>query len=345
MQKIIYDSFPENETGCVVIVDPTNGAIKAIFSAPTFDPHIFQDKIDNKLWQNLQENKILINRVFQALYAPGSIYKLIISLALLEEKIITNNTKWFCAGSLEYKGRKYHCNKKQGHGLISINEAISHSCNIPFYLESINNLSIDSIYKYATSFGLGKKTGVAWNELEGLIPNKIWKKNKYGEKWYTGETLSVSIGQGATTVTPIQITQVIMGIMQGYLIPPYILPQDKKEKIYLPYKKENLQIIRDNMKTSAMKGSSKALANLTNWEIYAKTGTVQVCSLEKLNEQKNTSGIKKKSNHHGFFACWAKYKNDRPIIIVFIIENNGSSKYTVEIAKKFFNLYEQSYKL
>ena len=136
-----------------------------------------------------------------------------------------------------------------------------------------------------------------------------------------------------------------MGIMQGYLIPPYILPQDKKEKIYLPYKKENLQIIRDNMKTSAMKGSSKALANLTNWEIYAKTGTVQVCSLEKLNEQKNTSGIKKKSNHHGFFACWAKYKNDRPIIIVFIIENNGSSKYTVEIAKKFFNLYEQSYKL
>lgn len=346
LQKTIFDSFPHNESGCVIIVDPLNGAIKAIFSAPFFDPHIFQERIDSQTWQQLQNNKILINRVFQAQYAPGSIYKLIISLALLEEKIITNNTKWFCSGSLEYKGRKYHCNKKQGHGLISINEAISHSCNIPFYLEAINNLSVDTIYKYATSFGLGKKTGISWSELEGLIPNKLWKKKKYGEKWYTGETLSLSIGQGATTVTPIQITQVIMGIMHGYIIPPYILPQDKKDKIYLPYKKENLQIIKENMKTSAMKGSSKSLANLTNWEIYAKTGTVQVCSLDKLHEQKNgDTSIEKKNNHHGFFACWAKYKNEKPMIIVFIIENNGSSKYTVATAKNFFNLYEKNYQL
>lgn len=344
LQKIIFDCFPQNESGCVIIVDPINGEVKSLFSSPTFDPHIFQNRIDSTLWKELQNNKILINRSFQALYAPGSIYKLIIALALLEEKIITNNTKWFCSGFLEYKGRKYHCNKKQGHGLISINEAISHSCNIPFYLESIKNLSIDSIYKYATSFGLGKKTGIALSELEGLIPNKTWKKKKYGEKWYTGETLSIAIGQGATTVTPIQMTQIIMGIMQGYIIPPYILQKDKKEKIYLPYKKENLQIIKDNMKKSAKKGSSKALADLKNWEIYAKTGTVQVCSLDKLNTQKNDiAGVEKNSNHHGFFVSWAKYKNEKPIIAVFIIENNGSSRHTVEIAKNFFTECERNY--
>ena len=136
-----------------------------------------------------------------------------------------------------------------------------------------------------------------------------------------------------------------MGIMHGYIIPPYILTQDKKEKIYLPYKKENLQIIKDNMKTSVMKGTSKSLAKLTNWEIYAKTGTVQLCSLDKLNEQKNNLNIDKKSNHHGFFACWAKYKNEKPMIIVFIIENNGSSRHTVEIAKNFFTLCETNYQL
>jgi penicillin-binding protein 2 len=345
LQKIIFDCFPKNESGCVIIVDPISGAVKSIFSSPTFDPHIFQNRIDNTVWQNLQDNKILINRGFQALYPPGSIYKLIIGLTLLEEKIITNNTKWFCAGFLEYKGRKYHCNNKQGHGLISINEAISHSCNIPFYLESINNLSIETIYKYATSFGLGKKTGIALSEKEGLIPNKLWKKKKYGEKWYTGETLSIAIGQGATTVTPIQITQIIMGIMHGYIIPPYILAQDKKEKIYLPYKKENLQIIKDNMKISSKKGTSKALASLTDWEIYGKTGTVQVCSLDKLNAENNENQvIEKKTNHHGFFACWAKYKNERPMIIVFIIENNGSSRYTVEIIKNFFTQCQDHYR-
>jgi penicillin-binding protein 2 len=341
LQKIIFDIFPNNESGCAIIVDPINGSVKALYSAPTFDPHIFQDKINEENWQFLQDNKILINRAFQAAYPPGSIYKLIISLALLEEKYITNTTQWFCSGLLEYKERKYHCNNKQGHGLISINEAISHSCNIPFYLEAIKNLSIDTIYKYATSFGLGKKTGISINEVSGFIPNKVWKKKKYGEKWYTGETLSVAIGQGATTVTPIQITQIIMGIMHNYIIPPYILAEDKKDKIYLPYKPENLQIIRQNMQMSTTKGTSNLLAKLsTDWKIYSKTGTVQICSLDK----KNNNQLKKQYYHHGFFACWAKYKNDKPMIIVFIIENNGSSRNTVEIAKKFFLTYEREYK-
>ncbi len=344
LQKILYEIFPKDASGCAIIIDPLSGAIKSIISCPSFDPHIFQDKINIDLWENLQNDKILINRAFQAQYAPGSIYKLIISLALLEEKIITSNTQWFCSGSLEYKGRKYRCNNKNGHGLININKAISHSCNIPFFLEAINNLSIDTIYKYATLFGLGKKTGASSNELEGLIPNKSWKKKKYGEKWYTGETLSISIGQGATTVTPIQISQIIMGIMHNYIIPPYMLIKDKREKIYLPFKKENLQIIKDSMKTSSMKGTSKALSKLTNWEIYAKTGTVQVCSLDKFNSTKDESNKTiKKNNHHGFFACWTKFKQDKPLIIVFIIENNGSSKYTVEIAKQFFNLYEDKH--
>lgn len=334
LQKGIAEVFPPNESGCAIIVDPLTGAIKALYSAPTFNPELFQDTIDQKEWKNLVDKKALINRAFQAQYPPGSIYKLLIALILLEENIIKEGTQWFCNGHIEYKGRKYHCNRKNGHGLVTISDGLSHSCNIPFFSSAIENISVDTIYKHANLFELGKKTGLFENELSGIIPSKTWKKKKFGSAWYGGENLSIVIGQGATTLTPIQLTQIIMGIMHGHIIKPYILTDQKSEKIILPYKKENLQIIKNNMKLGTKKGSSRILASLNNWEIYAKTGTVQVCSLEKI--ENNTSLLEDKNfHHHGLFACWAKYQNEKPMILVFVIENNGSSRYTVEIVKNF----------
>lgn len=341
IQKILADAFPENSSGCGIIINGNTGAIKALYSAPTFDPHLFSSSISQDDWQTIIKSNALINRAFQAQYPPGSLYKLIIALALLEEKIITPDTQWFCCGKINYKGRNYHCSNKHGHGIISIDEAIAQSCNIPFYSAAINGLSIDTIYKYAKNFGLGEKTGIFFNEMSGLIPNKIWKKKKYGESWYQGETLSACIGQGATTVTPIQIAQIIMGIMHGYIIPPYILGEEKKDKIYLPYKKENLRIIQDSMKTATASGSSKLLNTLKGWQIYGKTGTAQVCSL--LPPEDRQENIEKEKEHHGLFACYAQYKDKEPIIIVLVIEHNRSSRNTVFIAKKILQEYEKIY--
>lgn len=353
IQVALAESFPSDESGCGIVINANTGAIKGLISYPNFDPHIFLHHISKENWDFLVEENALLNRAFQAHYPPGSLYKLVVALTLLEEKIINEQTTWFCGGYAEYKGRKYHCSNRTGHGLVSISDALVKSCNIPFFSVAINGLSIDTIYKYAVSFGLGQKTSCFFDELAGIIPNKQWKKKKLGLPWYSGETLSACIGQGLTTVTPIQISKIIMGIMQGYIINPYIIADEKKEKIILSYKKENLHIIQESMKTSTAKGSSKKLSSLRNWVIYAKTGTAQVCALDynkNNNDNENDENItgreneksNKKLNHHGLFACYAKHKNCDPLILVLVIEHNKSSQHTVSVAKKFFELYEQT---
>jgi penicillin-binding protein 2 len=332
IQKAIAKVFPENELGAALVMEAETGAIRALFSSPSFDPHLFQTNISTDTWNSLQINKSLINRTYQAVYPPGSIYKLLISLILLEEKYITENSSWYCGGSINLRGRKFHCWKKNGHGYVTIKEAISHSCNIPYYQEAITNLNIDTIYKYAENFGFGKKSGTFSDEANGLIPNKIWKKKLFNESWFLGETLSVAIGQGATTATPLQIAQFMMGIMYGYIIPPYIIKEQKQEKRILPYKKENLQIIQENMKKGTLKGTSKSLRTLTDWELYGKTATSQV---KKIKHEETEGETVKKYRHHGLFTCWAKYKDHTPLILVFIVENVETSRYTIEIVKNF----------
>ena len=342
IQKMLFDIFPKEESGCGIIIDAEDGALKALCSFPTFDPHIFLHQLSKEEWNKVTVNNALLNRAFQAQYPPGSLYKLIIALLLLEEKIITSHTKWFCNGHIRFKERDYHCNKKYGHGIVAIEESLAESCNIPFYTAAIEGLSIDLIHKHASGFfGLGKKTGLFFSESKGTIPSKQWKKKKYGLPWFQGETLSACIGQGATTTTPIQLAQIIMGIMKGYIIPPYILKEEKKEKIILPYKKENLLIIQNSMRLGALKGSSKVLRKLKNWTIHAKTGTAQVIAL-KNGKQEET---KKKKQHHGLFACLAQYKNQKPFILVLVIEHNSSSRFTVQTALKFFQELEKWYNL
>lgn len=339
IQKALFDVFPQDEAGCALVIDADNGALKALCSFPTFDPHIFLHQLTKEEWQKITTNNALLNRAFQAQYPPGSLYKLIIALLMLEEKLITPQTKWFCNGHISFKNRNYHCNKKHGHGIISIEESLAHSCNIPFYMAAIEGVSIDLIYKYGASFGLGKPTGLFFNENKGLIPSKQWKKKRHGLPWFQGETLSACIGQGATTVTPIQLSQIIMGIMKGYIISPHIFKEEKKEKIFLPYKKENLAIIQNSMKMGTKKGSSKILSRLNDWTIFAKTGTAQVVAIQN-GQQKE---IEKKKQHHGLFACFAQYKEEKPLIVVFVIEHNSSSLHTVKVAARFFKKLENVY--
>jgi penicillin-binding protein 2 len=339
IQSGLATCFPKEFSGCAIVINPLNGAIKGLYSHPTFNPEIFQNGISQAEWDEVIKNNSLINRVIQGQYAPGSIYKLLISLILLEENIIKDSTQWFCQGFIEYKNKKYHCNKKTGHGIVTIQDGIAHSCNIPFFINAISqHISVDTIAKYASTFNLGKKTNLFDNEKSGLIPTIFWKKKTYGLPWYTGENLSIFIGQGATTLTPLQMSQLIMGIMHGYVICPFIIETEKKEKKILPYKKENLMTIRNNMKLGTKIGSSKILASMTHWDIYAKTGTVQVCTLSKKKDDQES----KTYDHHGIFTCWAKYKNNDPMIIVFVIENNNNSKHTVAVVKEFLLYCEEN---
>jgi penicillin-binding protein 2 len=344
LQKSIEAAIPVNERGCAIVMDPETGAIKAILSLPNFHPEIFLRTISQEEWMNLIENKALLNRCFQAVYPPGSIFKIITTITILEEKIIDESKEWLCNGGFEYKGRNYRCHLKKGHGLINLRNAILHSCNIPFFWVSIAGLSIDKIYKYAKLFGLGEKTGIQFNELEGLIPNTKWKKKVFNERWYLGETLSVSIGQGATLVTPIQIARLMAGVMTGFLVSPRILENMPIIKKEIQVKNETLNFVKEALFMATKFGSSNQLKKLYNWEICAKTGTSQVCSLPQYKENEEKIVFKEKNkNHHGLIACYARHKNKKvsPFVLVIAIENNGSSAITVGYAKKFFEIYEK----
>jgi penicillin-binding protein 2 len=342
MQSILEKVIGTNNFGCGLIFDPENGSLRALVSSPRFDPNIFLDKIDNDVWKNFSENKNLLNRCFQATYPPGSIFKIITAVALLEENIISKHNQWFCNGQIEYKNRDYHCNLKQGHGNVTIKKAICHSCNIPFYSVAMNHsISIDTLYKYAHILGLGEKTQCIFYELPGIIPSTIWKKNKYGEKWYTGETLSVTIGQGPTQTTPIQIARLLGAIMTGYLVKPRILEDEKIEKNYIPIKKETLNIIQESISQGVQEGTSKTLKKLHQWEIYSKTGTSQVCALP--TEEEKNKAIDSKKKHHGIIACYVKhkYKNIKPFVLVIVLENIGTARITAQHAKQFIAEYEK----
>ncbi len=331
IQNIIEDIFKDGVIGSALVMDPENGALKAIVSSPRFDLEMFQNSISKEQIQELNENNSWINRCFYVTYPPGSIFKMLSAIAMLEEKLINLNTNWFCCGYSEYKNRKYHCHLEDGHGSVNIKSALYHSCNIPFFEASKSNLTIDIINKYAKIFGFGERTGSIFNEKDGLVPSRKWKKKTFNESWYRGETLSVSIGQGALLATPIQIARFIGAIMTGNLVKPRIIENEKIEKKQITVSNNTLSIIRDSISLGVKQGTSRQLNTLKEWDIYAKTGTAQLVS------RKNEDDLDK--SLHGLIACYAKYRNNRPFVLVIVIENKGSGKLAVLYAKEFLKKY------
>lgn len=343
IQKILEDIFPNDLKGSIIAMDPENGSILGSLSSPRFDPSIFLEKLNKEDFNELNEKKALINRSFNVTFPPGSIFKMISAIALLEEKIIDKDSKkWFCSGFSEYKGRKYNCYSKYGHGLIDIKAGLCHSCNIPFFESAKEDLTIDLIEKYANIFGFGKKTGSLFAEQEGLIPSKKWKKERFNEKWYTGETLSVSIGQGATQVTAIQIACFIGAIMTGYLVKPRILEDEAIFKNKVPISQETLSVIRESILLGSQKGTSRVLNSFKDFEIYAKTGTSQLLS-RKSDSEIDKENYEKNKKLHGLLACYIKYKKKikKDIILVILIEDYASGKLATLYAKEFLKKYNE----
>lgn len=342
LQSILENLFPNTIKGCALIFDPENGHIKAMLSSPRYNPKIFLKKIDKETWSEFVKNKSLINRCTQAVYPPASTFKFITAIAALEEKIINEHTSWCCNGHMEYKGRKYHCHLKSGHGLINIKQALTFSCNIPFYHLAINGIGIDTLHKYATSMGLGEITGSNLPESKGLIPSKSWKRQFTKEKqWYTGETMSVIIGQGATLVTPLQIARAMGAFFTGFLVKPIIIFNEEIIKKPVSLSQSTKTIIKQALNLATIEGTSKPLKSIPGWDIYAKTGTAQLKKIERNENDTSVEEEKESLKHHGEIVCYAKHNKTSPLILYIMLENIGSSKKAVILAKKFFLEYNK----
>ena len=207
----------DDKNGAVVAMDPHNGDVLAMVSRPSFDPNKFATRIKSKDWREITDNpdKPMLNRAIQAQAAPGSTFKPIVALAGLETGTIDDAFSIHCPGGATFYGHYYHCHLKGGHGSVSLHKGIVQSCDVYFYTVA-NKLGIDKMAFYADIAGYGHTTGIDLpHEAAGIVPSTEWKLRNFREKWYAGETISVGIGQGALTVTPIQLVRAYAGIFMG----------------------------------------------------------------------------------------------------------------------------------
>jgi len=334
LQEIAESVMPDDLAGAFILLDPHTGGIKALVSKPGFDPSIFLKSISADEWKDLQINRPFINRAFNASYPPASIYKLVTIAAALEENIINQDTTFCCNGFTLYKGRKYYCNRRYGHGKLNVKDNLAYSCNIGCF-EIAKTISIDTLADYSYRFGLGEKTNIIFPESSGLIPSNAWKRIVKGEPWWKGETLSASIGQSFLLTTPIQIACMIGSIFKGYLVKPRILENDEIIKTPIDISTTTLNFLQDCMQSAIATGTGKNLNRLKNITIYAKTGTVQTRSrfLDTKERQKNC---------HAWFVSYFYHHDHEPFVMVILMEHAGSSSVTTNVAKQFLTQYIKS---
>lgn len=332
LQRIAEEIFPADYTGALCVMDPETGAIKVLLSRPNFDPCIFLQQITPSQWQVLQKDQPFLNRVTQACYPIGSVFKLITASAALEHKMICPHSTWYCGGYYTYKGRNYWCNQRRGHGKLTTLQAVAKSCNILFF-DIGSKIDIDIIAHYARTFGLGSKTGSVLPEKQGIVPSRAWKYEHRGEAWWQGETLSVMIGQGPVIATPLQVVRMISAIFTGYLVKPRLLESEPIERTPLNIQPETLNFLKESMEEAVISGTGQR-ARTKDMKIYAKTSTAQVSDLSKRNQDK-------RHMEHGWFVAHVKYKDEKPFTLVIVAEHAGTSLVSVEIAKKFLLGYKK----
>lgn len=322
--------------GAAVVLKPDSGEILAMVSNPSFDPNVFARGIKRAEWRALLEDKKnpLNNRAIQGQYPPGSTFKIVTAAAALEEGAVTPFTRIFCGGRYRFANRDYRCWKRGGHGSVDLHRALVESCDVYFYQVG-QRLGVDAIADYAHRLGLGEPTGIALDhEKPGLIPTSAWKKQRFGEPWYSGETLSVAIGQGYVLATPLQMANVVATVANGGTrFQPHFVARIENaagEVVeHMPAKvfgeaglrKSTLLQIREALRdvVNASNGTGKK-ARLDTIDVGGKTGTSQVFKMGR--QQIKTHNLPKHLRDHAWFVAFAPV--DAPeIAISVLIEHAG----------------------
>ena len=320
--QVVAEIAMEGKRGALVALDPRNGEILAYVSTPAPDPNHFVGRIDGREWRALTEdpNKPLFNRGIQAQLAPGSTLKPIIALAALESGAIDENFTVQCNGGANWYGRYFACHNKKGHGRVNLHTALAQSCDVYFYAVG-DKIGIDKIAEYAEMAGFGRKTGVDLpGEKEGTVPSSKWKIRTQREKWYRGETISVSIGQGAMAVTPLQLAQAIGGMaVGGSWMRPHLVQETKPAE---PVRKADLNAesvakVVSGMYAVVNEWGTAAAVKLPGIDMCGKTGSAQRASNELMKSKNMGASFKDDAWFVGFAPRSA------PEIVVAVLWENG----------------------
>ncbi|MDX2129222.1 MAG: penicillin-binding protein 2 [Chloroherpetonaceae bacterium] len=331
------------KSGAIVAIDPRDGGILAMVSKPDYDPNLMEGVIDSKLWESLTTGaaKPLFNRSIQTRYPPGSTYKMISTLAALEEKIAKPSQTFFCSGRFRFGNKEFLCHGGKGHGSVDMTKAIEVSCNSYFY-NLMFKIGFENWTKYGRLFGFGRKTGIDIpDEFSAPLPSKEYFDKIYGfRRWTDGYLVSLSIGQGEVGASPMQMAVYTAALANsGLLLKPHFLkgyndPETGKfishkiDSTRLPISQSTFDVVRNGMLRCVEYGTAQ-IAKVPNVQVAGKTGTAQ-----------NPHG-----DDHAWFISFAPYENPS-IAIVVMVENAGfggvvAAPISGEMMKYYFSNRER----
>ncbi|MBI5657306.1 MAG: penicillin-binding protein 2 [Geobacter sp.] len=331
LQQAAEKAFGDR-AGAAVVVDVNTGEILAFASSPSFDPALFSGRMPPDIWTAYLEDKRhpLENKALKGQYPPGSTFKIITALAGLESGLIDERTTVNCTGAYEVGTDVFKCWDKKGHGRVDLKRAIRESCDVYFY-QLGERLGVDRIAEMARRFGLGAPMGIGLeNEKGGLIPTMAWKQEKFKKKWYRGETMPVSIGQGYTLLTPIQLATMTAAVAnEGTVYRPYlvkrvidpdgkVIKETKPEVLYRPQVRPNsFRLVKEGLLAvvNEPRGTGGA-ARLCEVRVAGKTGSSQVVKQRGPNRE-----VAYQYRDHALFVAFAPY--DKPAVAVSVVIEHG----------------------
>ena len=331
----------DGRNGAVVALDPRTGEVLAVVSRPAFDPNKFAVRIKAKDWREIADNPDhpMLNRAIQAQQAPGSTFKPFVALSALETGAIDNKFNVHCPGGITLYGHYFRCWEHKGHGTVALHTGMVHSCDVYFYTIGSKE-GIDNIAFYADLAGLGHPTGIDLpHEALGVVPSEKWKLRNFRQKWYAGETPSVAIGQGALTVTPIQLARAIGGLaMGGVWQHPHLLktPDKPLKPDVWALNPDNVRDVVDGMFGVVNEGGGTGgRARLPNVDVCGKTGSAQVASSDA-TKGSSAKNLKDNGWFEGFAPCHAP-----EIVVVAFWEHSEHGWLAAPIVKDVMTAYFQ----
>jgi penicillin-binding protein 2 len=345
--QIAAEEAMGDKNGAMIAMDPRTGEILAMVSRPTFDPNDFAVRISRGEWNKLvtDPDKPLLNKAIQAQLAPGSTFKILMSVAGWQEGI-AQTLNVHCNGGATFYGRRFGCWVKTGHGAVDLTRAIYQSCDVFFYTLA-EKLGIDRISKYATAMGLGQKTGIDLpEEASGVMPSEEWKIRNFKQKWYAGETISVGIGQGAVATTPVQLMRAISAIsMDGRMVVPHVasptgLPPEYLETHHytdvtnISINPDGFNLITDAMARVLLPEGTAPSAHVPGVDIAGKTGSAQIVSLAVRALHQNNEAL----NQNGWFVGFTPRRNP-DIIVAVLFEGGEHGKLAARLATQVIKAY------
>ncbi|OIQ04557.1 MAG: penicillin-binding protein 2, partial [Rhodobacteraceae bacterium CG2_30_10_405] len=336
-----------SDSAAAVAIDLVTGDVLAIASAPSFDPNLFVRGISQADYSSLTEDdhRPLANKAVQGAYPPGSTFKMVTALAALDAGVIDSDTTIRCPGYYEVGGRKFHCWKRSGHGVVNLNRALAESCDVFFYAAA-QKAGIDKIAEIGRALGLGQRHDLPMSAItEGLMPDKAWKQQRYGQEWRIGDTINAAIGQGYVLTSPLQLAVMTARIATGRAVAPRLIhmidgkPVEIAPPAPLGLAAADLAAVQRGMfeVMNGARGTARgARIEDPALQMAGKTGTAQVrniSSAERASGVISNDQLPWEARDHALFVCYAPFDAPRVAVAVVVEHGGGGSTVAAPIAR------------